>query len=77
MIVSDQVVVHDGKIREKPENEDEARAFLRSYGKVCLVHFHRSVMGGRALDLVTQSQLRAHMLKDYTNYPQARAQNKA
>lgn len=31
LITSDQVVVYDGKIREKPENEKEAREFLESY----------------------------------------------
>jgi septum formation protein len=31
LITSDQVVTCCGAIREKPENEDEARAFLRSY----------------------------------------------
>lgn len=31
LITSDQVVVYNGKIREKPENDDEAREFLRSY----------------------------------------------
>jgi len=33
LITSDQVVVCDGKIREKPENADEARYFLESYQK--------------------------------------------
>jgi predicted house-cleaning NTP pyrophosphatase (Maf/HAM1 superfamily) len=27
-------VVHEGKIREKPESEEEAREFLKSYGQV-------------------------------------------
>lgn len=31
LITSDQVVVYDGKIREKPESEGEAREFLNSY----------------------------------------------
>ena len=31
LITSDQVVVCDGKILEKPENKDEARAFLNLY----------------------------------------------
>ncbi len=33
LITSDQVVVCGGKIREKPENEDEAREFLRDYAE--------------------------------------------
>ena len=32
LVTSDQVVVHDGAIREKPEDEAEARAFIASYG---------------------------------------------
>lgn len=32
MICSDQVIECNGKIREKPENEEEARQFLKSYG---------------------------------------------
>src|SRR3989344_1693992 len=31
LITSDQVVVCDGKVREKPENESEAREFLEVY----------------------------------------------
>lgn len=31
LITCDQVVVFDGKIREKPETEEEARIFMRSY----------------------------------------------
>ena len=31
LITSDQVVVCEGKIREKPENEQQCREFLRSY----------------------------------------------
>lgn len=31
LITSDQVVVWEGKIREKPENEKEAREFLQGY----------------------------------------------
>lgn len=31
IITSDQVTVFDGRIREKPESEEEARMFLRSY----------------------------------------------
>jgi len=31
LITCDQVVVFDGKIREKPETEEEARMFMRSY----------------------------------------------
>ena len=31
LITCDQVVVFDGKIREKPESEEEARMFMRSY----------------------------------------------
>lgn len=31
VITSDQVTVFEGAIREKPESEDEARMFLRSY----------------------------------------------
>ena len=31
LITSDQVVVYDGKIREKPETKDQARKFLDSY----------------------------------------------
>lgn len=33
LITTDQVVVCDGKIREKPVNETEARTFLQSYVK--------------------------------------------
>jgi len=33
LITSDQVVVCDGVVREKPENEEQAREFLQSYGK--------------------------------------------
>ena len=33
LITCDQVVVHEGAIREKPESEAEARAFVRSYGE--------------------------------------------
>jgi septum formation protein len=33
LITSDQVVVWQGKIREKPEHAEEARAFLRGYGE--------------------------------------------
>ncbi|MDD3007040.1 MAG: Maf family protein [Candidatus Pacebacteria bacterium] len=32
LITSDQVVVWEKEIREKPENEEEARRFLKSYG---------------------------------------------
>ena len=32
LITCDQVVVHEGAIREKPESEAEACAFVRSYG---------------------------------------------
>ncbi len=31
LITSDQVVVWEGKIREKPESQEEAREFLKSY----------------------------------------------
>jgi len=31
LITSDQVVIFEGKIREKPVNEEEARKFLKSY----------------------------------------------
>lgn len=31
LITADQVIVWNGKIREKPENRDEAREFLRGY----------------------------------------------
>jgi septum formation protein len=31
LICSDQVIIYHGEVREKPENEEEARAFLRSY----------------------------------------------
>jgi len=31
LITSDQVIVCNGEIREKPKNKDECRAFLRSY----------------------------------------------
>ena len=34
IISSDQVVLFQGKIREKPVNEDEARRFLLSYGSI-------------------------------------------
>ena len=33
VITSDQVILFQGKIREKPENNDEAYEFLKSYGK--------------------------------------------
>ena len=33
LITADQVVVSNGKILEKPENEEEAREYLRSYEK--------------------------------------------
>lgn len=33
LITADQVVVCDGVIRGKPENTDQAREFIRSYGK--------------------------------------------
>ena len=32
LITCDQVVVHEGAIREKPESEAQARLFVRSYG---------------------------------------------
>jgi septum formation protein len=32
LITSDQVVVHEGVVREKPESEAEARAFIAGYG---------------------------------------------
>ena len=28
-----QVVTHEGRILEKPESEEEARSFLRGYGR--------------------------------------------
>src|SRR5690606_31238710 len=31
LITSDQVVVHNGELREKPRNDDEARSWLNSY----------------------------------------------
>ncbi len=33
LITSDQVVLFDGKVREKPVDKNEAREFLRSYGE--------------------------------------------
>ena len=33
LITCDQVVVYDGTIREKPHDETQARAFIKSYGK--------------------------------------------
>ncbi len=30
LVTSDQVVVHAGEIREKPEDKDQARRFIRS-----------------------------------------------
>jgi septum formation protein len=33
LITSDQIVVCDGELREKPENEEEAFRFLKSYGE--------------------------------------------
>lgn len=33
LITSDQIVVYQDKIREKPENAEEAREFLRSYNE--------------------------------------------
>jgi len=32
LVTSDQVVVHEGKILEKPESADEARSFIKGYG---------------------------------------------
>ena len=32
LIVSDQVVLYEGEVREKPIDELEAREFVRSYG---------------------------------------------
>lgn len=32
LITCDTIVVHDGQMYEKPQNEQEARAFLQSYG---------------------------------------------
>lgn len=34
LICSDQVVLYDNKIREKPIDENEAREFLQSYGNI-------------------------------------------
>jgi septum formation protein len=31
LVCSDQVIVHEGKIREKPETEEQCREYLRSY----------------------------------------------
>jgi len=33
LITSDQVILHNGVIREKPEDEEECREYLRSYRK--------------------------------------------
>lgn len=33
LLTSDQVVVFEGQIREKPESADEAREFIRGYGR--------------------------------------------
>lgn len=33
LLTSDQVVVFEGEIREKPESEEEARTFIRGYGR--------------------------------------------
>mmetsp|Transcript_15214 Transcript_15214/g.27372 ORF Transcript_15214/g.27372 Transcript_15214/m.27372 type:complete len:262 (+) Transcript_15214:18-803(+) len=33
LITGDQVVVHEGRILEKPENEQQAREFIRGYGR--------------------------------------------
>jgi len=33
LVTADQVVVHQGDVREKPESEAEARAFIASYGE--------------------------------------------
>ena len=33
LVTCDQVVVHEGKVREKPESTDEARSFITSYGE--------------------------------------------
>ena len=33
LLTCDQVVVHEGKILEKPENEEEARKFIQGYSK--------------------------------------------
>ncbi|XP_054799279.1 uncharacterized protein LOC129303785 isoform X4 [Prosopis cineraria] len=35
LITSDQVVVYEGVIREKPSNKDEARQFLKDYSGKC------------------------------------------
>ena len=32
LVTCDQVVVHDGVVREKPESKDQAREFIRGYG---------------------------------------------
>jgi septum formation protein len=32
LVCSDQVIVHNGSIREKPETEEQCREYLRSYG---------------------------------------------
>lgn len=49
LITSDQVVVYQGEIREKPENEIEARAFLESYDG----SFAETVTSVVVTDLVT------------------------
>eukprot|EP00291_Cryptomonas_curvata_P012314 CAMPEP_0172192850 /NCGR_PEP_ID=MMETSP1050-20130122/24592_1 /TAXON_ID=233186 /ORGANISM="Cryptomonas curvata, Strain CCAP979/52" /LENGTH=147 /DNA_ID=CAMNT_0012868269 /DNA_START=139 /DNA_END=578 /DNA_ORIENTATION=- len=33
LLTCDQVVVHDNKILEKPESKDQAREFIRGYGR--------------------------------------------
>ncbi|GAQ90937.1 putative tropinone reductase [Klebsormidium nitens] len=33
LITADQVVVHEGQIREKPESAEEARLFIEGYGR--------------------------------------------
>lgn len=33
LITCDQVVTHEGRILEKPENEAEARSFIEGYGR--------------------------------------------
>ncbi|EKX52699.1 hypothetical protein GUITHDRAFT_92283 [Guillardia theta CCMP2712] len=33
LLTSDQVVVHEGRILEKPEDQEEARSFISGYGR--------------------------------------------
>lgn len=50
LITCDQVVVHEGRILEKPEDADEARAFIRGYARS-----HAQTVGSVLCTLLTSS----------------------